>query len=47
MSPYWAAKQYSREAPYFPKDLREKLNEVKVSIYLKNVYNQKKNMLIC
>lgn len=47
MSPYWAAKRYSGEEPYFPKNLREKLNKVEVSIYFKMFRIRKKNMLIC
>lgn len=46
MSPYWATKWYSREEPYFPKDLKEKLNKVEASIYLKMFRIRKKNMLI-
>lgn len=47
MSPYWAAKRYSGEEPYFPKDLREKLNKIEVSIYFKMFRIRKKNMFIC
>lgn len=47
MSPYWATKWYSREEPYFPKDLKKKLNKVEASIYLKMFRIRKKKYAHC